>query len=222
MTFSPDYFRAATWSHSLTRYPQLLDGRVKPGHGVRGGSRSALAAGLVVALMACGPAFAGPWTVVPGESSIGFSGEHAGTKFKGVFQKWEASVSFDPADLAGSKAVVTVALASAKTGDATYDKTLPTTDWFNVAATPSGVFETSTFRAVGTDLFEADATLSIRGVKVPVVFAFGWTVAGDTAKLVGKTALKRVAFGVGKGSDSDGTWVSLDIPVEVRVSLKKG
>lgn len=181
-----------------------------------------LAGGLVAAFLACGPAFAGEWRVVPGESSIGFSGEHAGNKFKGTFEKWEAAINFDPADLAGSKATVTVALNSAKTGDATYDKTLPTADWFNVAVTPSGVFETSAFRSVGTDMFEADATLSIRGVKVPVVFAFGFKVEGNTAKLTGKTALKRVAFGIGKGSDSDGTWVSLDIPVDVKVSLKKG
>lgn len=181
-----------------------------------------LAVGLLGVVASCGSAFAGPWTVVPGESSIGFSGEHAGTKFKGTFEKWEAAINFDPADLAGSKATVTVVMASAKTGDATYDKTLPTADWFNVAVTPTGVFETSAFRSVGAEMFEADATLSIRGVKVPVVFSFGFKVDGDTAKLVGKTALKRVAFGIGKGSDGDGTWVSLDIPVDVRVSLKKG
>ena len=181
-----------------------------------------LAAALLAVLVTCAPAIAGVWTVVPAESSIGFSGEHAGNKFKGTFEKWEAAINFDPADLAGSKATVTVALASAKTGDASYDKTLPTVDWFNVAVTTSGVFETSAFRSVGTDLFEADATLSIRGVKVPVVFAFGFKVEGNTAKLVGKTALKRMDFGLGKGSDDNGTWVSLDIPVEVKVSLKKG
>ena len=182
----------------------------------------ALAAVLLAAFMPCGSSMAATWTVVPAESSIGFSGEHAGNKFKGTFQKWDASISFDPADLGGSKATVTVGLASAKTGDATYDKTLPTVDWFNVAATPSGVFETTGFKSVGGDKFEADATLSIRGVKVPVVFAFEFKAEGDSAKLVGKTQLKRVAFGIGKGSDDNGTWVSLDIPVEVRVSLKKG
>lgn len=181
-----------------------------------------LAAGLLAVLATCGSAIAGVWTVVPAESSIEFLGEHAGNKFKGTFEKWDAAINFDPGDLAGSKATVTVALGSAKTGDATYDKTLPTIDWFNIAATPSGVFETTAFRSVGTEMFEADATLSMRGVKVPVVFAFTFKVEGDTAKLVGKTALKRIAFGVGKASDDNGTWVSLDIPVEVRVSLKKG
>ena len=167
------------------------------------------------------PAAAGPWTVVPAESKIAFSGEHAGNKFKGTFEKWDASISFDPAGLPGSKATVTVALASAKTGDATYDKTLPTADWFDAAKGPSGVFETTAFRAKGGDAYEADATLSIRGVKVPVLFAFEFKSSGDTAKLTGKATLKRIDFGIGKGSDATGAWVSLDIPVEVTVSLKK-
>ena len=167
------------------------------------------------------PAAAGPWTVVPAGSKIAFSGEHAGNKFKGTFEKWDASISFDPAGLPGSKATVTVALASAKTGDATYDKTLPTADWFDAAKGPSGVFETTAFRAKGGDAYEADATLSIRGVVVPVLFAFEFKSSGDTAKLTGKATLKRIDFGIGKGSDATGAWVSLDIPVEVTVSLKK-
>ena len=182
-----------------------------------------LALATALGLMAsCGSAMAGPWTVVPEGSSIGFSSEHAGDKFKGTFEKWDAKISFDPADLASSKAVVTVALASAKTGDATYDKTLPTADWFDVAKTPSGVFETTAFRAKGGDAFEADGTLTIRGVAVPVVFAFTFKPDGDGAKLEGQAALKRIAFGIGKGSDDNGTWVALDVPVTVRVALKKG
>lgn len=182
-----------------------------------------LAAAVAFGLMwSCAHAFAGPWTVVPGESSIGFSGEHAGNKFKGRFEKWDAVINFDPAEVSGSKAVVTVALASAKTGDATYDKTLPTVDWFDIAKSPIGIFETTAFRALGGDKFEADGTLAIRGVKVPVVFAFDFKATGESAKLTGKASLKRIAFGIGKGSDADGTWVSLDIPVEVTVTLKKG
>jgi len=186
------------------------------------GFRNGGMAAILSLLLFNSAAIAGPWTVVPAESTIAFSGEHAGNKFKGRFEKWDAVISFDPADLAGSKAVVTVALASAKTGDATYDKTLPTVDWFDISKSPSGVFETTAFRASGSDTFEADGTLSIRGVKVPVIFTFQFKATGDTAKLTGKTALKRTAFGIGKGSDADGTWVSLDIPVEVTVTLKKG
>jgi polyisoprenoid-binding protein YceI len=175
-----------------------------------------------LAIAAVLPALASPWAVVPTESKIAFSGEHAGTKFKGTFEKWDAVIAFDPANLAASKATVTVQLASAKTGDTTYDKTLPTLDWFDIAKGPTGVFETTGFRALGADKYEADATLSLRGIKMPVVFTFDFKATGDTAKLIGKAEVKRMDFGIGKTSDATGAWVSLSIPLEVTVGLKKG
>jgi polyisoprenoid-binding protein YceI len=179
-------------------------------------------AALVLMMFASSAAtLATTWTVVPADSKITFSGEHAGTKFKGAFEKWDAIIAFDPADLAAAKATVTVALASAKTGDATYDKTLPTSDWFDVTKGPSGVFETTRFRSLGGNRFEADGTLALRGIKVPVVLAFDFTTDGDTAQLKGKTELTRMDFGIGKGSDATGAWVSLTIPIEVTVNLKK-
>ena len=180
-----------------------------------------LAFALMIATMLSGAANAASWVVVPADSKISFSGEHAGNKFKGAFGTWDARINFDPADLVAAKATVTVALASVKTGDQTYDKTLPTVDLFDVARGPTGVFETSAFRALGGDAYEADGILALRGFKVPVVLAFEFKASGDTAKLTGKTKLKRLDFGIGKGSDSDGSWVSLDIPIEVAVSMKK-
>jgi polyisoprenoid-binding protein YceI len=176
---------------------------------------------MVLAFACAYPAAAATWAIVPSESKITFSGEHAGNKFKGAFEKWDASIKFDPADLASAKATVTVALTSVKTGDQTYDKTLPTVDWFDTARGPSAVFETSAFRALGGDKFTADGTLALREIKVPVVLTFEFKAQGETAKLTGTTKLKRLDFGIGKGSDGDGSWVSLDIPVDVNVSLKK-
>lgn len=167
-------------------------------------------------------AAANSWVVVPAESKIAFSGTHAGVAFKGAFQKWEATIAFDPSNLAAAKAVVTVVLASAKTGDTTYDKTLPTADWFDIAKGAHGTFETGQFRALGGNRFETEGTLTIRGVKLPVTLAFDFQSQGDTARLTGTTKLNRIDFGIGKGSDASGAWVSLDIPVEVSVSLKKG
>lgn len=184
--------------------------------------RFAFAVGLIVSSTTVAwPASVAKWAVVQGESRIAFSGSHAGKAFKGTFERWQADIAFDPSDLQGSKARVIVELASARTGDITYDKTLPSGDWFDIAKTPSGIFETTAFKSLGTDKFEADGMLDIRGFKVPVKLAFEWKASGDTAKLAGKTMLKRLDFGIGKGSDAPGEWVSLDVPVEISVSLKK-
>lgn len=162
------------------------------------------------------------WQVVPEKSRIAFSGTHAGRAFTGTFQSWQADIAFDPNDLANSKALVTVDLASAVTGDATYDKTLPTADWFNISAVAQSTFVTTGITtADGGKTFTAEGNLSIRGVEVPVTLAFSFTESGNEAQLEGTATLKRLDFGIGKGSDAEGAWVSLDIPVTVSVALKR-
>ena len=161
------------------------------------------------------------WVVRPAESKISFAGTHAGSKFTGEFRSWTAQIRFDPNDLSGSKALVLVDLSSAATGDQTYDKTLPTTDWFNVGKFAEGRFETTGFTAKGGNRFEAQGTLSLRGVEMGVLLAFTFEENGTTAKLAGKTILQRLDFGIGKGSDTPGDWVSLDIPVNVSLVMDK-
>ena len=83
------------------------------------------------------------------------------------------------------------------------------------------MYDATAFRATGGEGYEADGTLTLRGLKVPVTLAFTFQAAGGTATLTGKTRLKRLDFNIGKVSDSDGSWVSLMVPVEVSVSLKQ-
>lgn len=176
----------------------------------------------VLAAMTVGePALAEPtkWIVRPSESKISFSGTHAGRAFTGEFRSWTADIRFDPKDLKDSKAVVLVDLASASTGDQTYDKTLPTADWFDVGKFAEGRFETAEFSALGGNQFEAQGTLSLRGLSANVLLKFTFEEQGTTAKLSGQTTLQRLAFGIGKGSDAPGDWVSLDIPINVSVVM---
>ncbi len=189
-------------------------------------NRSLFGAVVLLSLLASGNLHAAlaetpKWIVRPAESKIEFSATHAGRAFKGVFKTWSAEIQFDPQDLAGSKAVVLVDLSSAFTGDQTYDKTLPTVDWFNVSKFAEGRFETTGFTAKGDQQFSAEATLSMRGIEVPVTFDFTFEASGATAKLEGKTTLKRMDFSIGKGSDAAGDWVALEIPVTVSVVMDK-
>lgn len=186
----------------------------------------AVAAGVVAVAAAqfpAAPSFAVQnWNVVDDQSSIGFAGTHAGRSFTGTFQSWQADISFDPSDLASSRAEVTVDLTSAVTGDATYDKTLPTTDWFNVSQISQAKFVTTEFsKTADAHSFNAEGLLSIRGVEVPVTLSFNFIDQGQDARLEGTASLKRLDFGIGKGSDAEGAWVSLDIPVTVSVLLKR-
>jgi polyisoprenoid-binding protein YceI len=176
-----------------------------------------------LAFVLCAPcALAAPWAVDPGKSEIAFSGTHSGRSFKGVFQSWTATIDFDPDIPEAGKVEVVVDLASAKTGDATYDRTLPQKDWFDTSASSKATFTASSIRrGEGTDQYVADGTLTIRGRAAAVTLPFSLAIIGETATMTGRAQLRRLDWAIGQGSDGSGSWVSLDIPVEVKLSATK-
>lgn len=158
-----------------------------------------------------------PWTVDAKKSGIVFSGQNMGKAFRGSFGAWQASIDFDPAKPEAAKVAVAIDLASARTGDAQYDRTLPTADWFDIAKARQARFVATSISKAGGNAYVADGTLTIRGKAVPVQMPFTLTIAGETATMDGKVTLTRTRWGIGSGSDAKGEWVSLDIPVQVRV-----
>jgi cytochrome b561 len=161
------------------------------------------------------------WIVDSKASSIGFTGTHAGNAFKGSFSAWAADIRFDPANPAASKALVTIDVGSARTGDGTQESSLREGEWFNPAKFPKAVFETKTIKSLGGDRYEAQATLTMKGKAVPVTLPFTLKINGATAEMTGTVTLDRKALELGMASDAAGEWVSLDIPVSVKVKAQK-
>lgn len=161
------------------------------------------------------------WQVDTAASRIAFSGTHTGTAFSGTFASWTADIAFDPANLPASRATVTVDLASARTGDATYDSTLPTADWLDTATSPSARFSTTAITSTGGTSYLANGMLTIRGASIPVALEFDLTIDGETARMTGRTRLRRLDFGIGRGADAAGDWVSLEIPLTVSVVARR-
>jgi cytochrome b561 len=178
---------------------------------------------VVGSLCLLGPhtAAAAEWVVDAGKSRIAFSGTHTGRAFSGSFRNWTAAITFDPDDMAASRAIVRVDLSSATTGDAIYDKTLPTADWLDTARSATANFESIAFRSVAPGRYEARGELEMRGARLPVILVFDLRIDGDTAWMSGRANLKRLDFGIGKMSDADGAWVSLDIPLEITLVARR-
>jgi cytochrome b561 len=166
-------------------------------------------------------ATAAEWTVDAGASRIAFSGTHTGHAFTGSFRSWTAAISFDPEDLAASRASVRVDLSSASTGDAVYDRTLPTADWLDTARSAIANFESTAFRSLAPGRYEARGELEMRGARLPVTLLFDLRIEGDTAWMSGRAKLQRLDFGIGKISDAEGAWVSLEIPLEITVVARR-
>jgi len=144
-------------------------------------------------------AWAGEWRIDPANSRLSFTGMQAGRPFEGLFEKFTANVRFDESDLAASKAVVVIDMASARTGNAQGDDAVRGQDWFAVATYPQARFETKSFRHAAGDRYEADAVLTIRDAAKPVVLPFTLEKAQAGTRARGELVIDRTDFGVGQG-----------------------
>jgi polyisoprenoid-binding protein YceI len=151
------------------------------------------------------------------DSQITFAGEHVGMTFSGVFTKWDAELILPPAT--SPKITATFDVASAKTGDSTYDSTLPEGDWFDVENHPTGVFKSSQIIAKDND-YEVTGTLTLRGISQPVSFL----LKNNSTTLTASFSINRLAYKIGMDSDPDAEWVSREITMTLTLlkENKKG
>jgi len=146
------------------------------------------------------------------DSQVSFAGEHVGMTFSGIFNKWNAELILPPET--SPKIIATFAIASAKTGDSTYDSTLPEGDWFDVENHPEGIFESSQIVAQGND-YQVNGTLTLRGISQPVSFL----LKNGSTILTASFNIDRLAYNIGMDSDPEAEWVSKEI--KMTLNLRK-
>ena len=174
---------------------------------------------LLVALFALAtPAFAADYAQAPG-SSLVFASTYEGEVFTGRFPGFSTRLSFDPAQLAGSKLDVTIPLAAATTANTDYDNELRGEAFFDTAKFAQARYTATTFRSLGGNRYAADGTLSLHGVSKPVTLTFTWT-PGVKPVLSGKATVKRLDFGVGGGDWADTSLLPNEIAVSTKVILQ--
>jgi polyisoprenoid-binding protein YceI len=137
-------------------------------------------------------------------SQVTFAGVHVGMQFSGVFDKWNADIVLPPA--ASPQILATFYVASAKTGDSTYDSTLPEGDWFDVENHPKSIFESSQIVAKDKD-YAVTGTLTLRGISQPVAFL----LKNNETTLTASFTIDRLAYNIGMESDPDAEWVNKEI-----------
>lgn len=167
------------------------------------------------------PAHPNAWRVDARTSSVGFAFVYmddinGAQNFSGRFTSWRADIVFDPADLPGSSANVTIETASATDGVAMHDRALPGAQWFDAAAHPNATYRTTSIRHLGGDNYRAEGELTIRGRTREVELPFTLTIDGDRASMNGRTSIDRRDFDIGKDSDADDS-ISRDIDIIIRV-----
>ena len=114
--------------------------------------RGRLAASLAlssVLLVATAAQAATQWTADLARSKLGFTGTLTGGSFDGTFGRFQPEITFDPADLAGSRFRVTIETSSADTRDGDRDAILKGAEFFAVERWPKATFEAAKFAAAG-------------------------------------------------------------------------
>ena len=160
------------------------------------------------------------WQIDQEASEIAFSGDYNGNPYSGTFAEWTADISFDPENLADSRAAVSVDVTSIDAGVALYNDTLKATEWFDMGTFPSITIDFSEFEA-SEDGFSAIGNMAIKGATVEVPLSFSLTIDGDDAVMTGQTTLSRSALDLGQDSDPGGDWVADDVLVDVTVTASR-
>ncbi|MTH98928.1 YceI family protein [Roseibium sp. RKSG952] len=149
------------------------------------------------------PATAATWDVDEAESKLGFEVKQGDGTVKGTFPDWSASIDLDPTALETAVITAQVQTTTINTGVAEVDSMLPGADFFDVNTFPVAEFLSQNVRLVGGNNYEADGTLSVRGIVHPAKLTFTLDIDGNKAHAVGEAKVKRLDYDIGKTVNSD-------------------
>lgn len=174
---------------------------------------------------------ASKWTLDPGHSSIAFSVRHLMiTNVRGLFSRYRADVTYDPAHPEATRIDATIDVDSIDTREAKRDVDLRSELFFDAAHHPHATFVSKSARKVAGDALEIDGELTIRGKTLPATLAV--TDIGPVTKdmrgndRVGATAttkIKRADYGISwnKALDNGGVVVGEVVTITLDIQLLK-
>lgn len=172
----------------------------------------------LVAVAATGPVLA-QQKLIPAQSQIVFVSKQLGVPVEGEFKRFDAQISFNPAQPQSSKINFVVDTGSASLGVPEADAELPKPVWFNVPLFPKATFESSSVKALGGGKFEVAGKLNIKGQSHPVVVPVTLTQSGAVTTATGSFALKRLNFRIGDQEWSDTSMVADEVQVKLKLAL---
>lgn len=183
----------------------------------------AIAAAALLALAAATPALAVEYTRIDtGASRISFKYTQMGVGMDGHFERFGASISFDPTRLEAARASLELQLASIDTGSTEANEDVKGKVWFHTAAHPVARFESTGFKALGGDRYEVVGTLTIKGRSRSVSAPFTFAPGGNSADVNGTFTLKRSDFGIGEGEWADVAIVADEIRIGFQLRAVQG
>ena len=158
---------------------------------------------LVASCLLATNAWATDYKIDPTHSSVVFKVKHlAISSVPGRFTELSGTFSFDPTNVAASKAAASVSVPSINTADTKRDDHLKGPDFFDAAKFKDITFATTSIESTTGENFKAHGNLTIRGVSKPVVLdvTFGGAAkdpwGNERAAFTATTKINRKDFGL--------------------------
>ena len=130
------------------------------------------------------------WKYDPAHSEVDFAIKHMSlTNVHGRFGAVNATVVYDPSNLAKSSVTATIDVTGVNTGEAARDNHLKTDAFFDVSKYATATFQ-STKVEKAADGLTVTGNLTLRGITKPVVLH----VTGPTAPVTGMDKKQHVGF----------------------------
>ena len=137
--------------------------------------------------------------VSPEESKIDFSVK-ASVALEGVFEKWEATLTFPSTDVTTGVMDIKIYADTVNTGSGMKDSKLKSKDFFNVKEDPYITFHSDKIAQTGPATFDLPGTFTIRGVSNPEKLQLTVTDKGTgSGEIKGSMIFNRRNYGMNKG-----------------------
>ena len=166
----------------------------------------------------------GKFSLDKDHTSLLFKLNHLGfSTYVGRFNKVDATLDFDPANIEKASMEVIVDMTSIDVNNAAFAEQLRSSDWLDATQFPQAVFKTTRYAgSKEKNVFAFDGDLTFHGVTKPVTLDVTFHGGGrnmltrkNTLGFSAHAAFKRSEFGVGKFTSMGvGDDITLDINVE--------
>ena len=177
---------------------------------------------MVVSLLTASVVLAADTYIVdPAHTTFGFTVKHMMiSNVPGNFDKFEGQIIYDPADLANSKANITIQAASINTRNDQRDAHLKSPDFFDAAKFPTITFVSTKFTPAS---ITGNLTMKSTTKKVTIPVTISGPVktmtGGKAIGITGSVTINRQDYGINwnKTLDQGGLAVSNDVLVNVSI-----
>jgi polyisoprenoid-binding protein YceI len=167
------------------------------------------------------------WQVDKAHSTIKFTINHFFTPVTGTFDDVDATINFDPENLAESRIDVSIPIESVNTRNDRRDNHLKSEDFFNTSEWPNMEFVSNSIEQTGENQFVARGELTIRDVTREFDLPFELLGVMDhpmqentrVAGIVANAELMRNDFGVGVGDWAATAVVGNKVDIELQLEL---